>query len=313
MGSSAFDTGMGRSHSPASSPTMFTSTASSLTPANSSTSASAGPVHSAQPTAPVPHRPPETVRPVASSKKPRQLPAHSMYTISVRLGSAFRSSRLSWTCSRTPGPVTVSAYSSGSISGVGVWLRTKKRSFGVISPCTSSSRVSRLVPRRIRPDGSFTQDGWRSGGWSGGWSPVGARSPAWPTVLSAVRSPVSGPHAAKPTPPAKAARACRLSMGLPRRRSGLLRWGSFMGRRAESFLRARGRVGLDGSHQIGADRGDFARRGEVLQGRGDGAGSVGHLRRTRARSTVPSCLPQETLPELTSIRIQPTRSALPTM
>ena len=107
-GSRAFASGMGRSHAPSSSPITFTSSASSRTPASASTSARLGPVHSAHPIAPVPHWLPDAVRPVTAWKNPRQFPAHSMYAISVWLGSARRSSRLRWTSDSAPGPPTVS-------------------------------------------------------------------------------------------------------------------------------------------------------------------------------------------------------------
>ena len=118
-GSSAFASGMGRAHPASSSPITLTSTAPSPTPASASTSASLGPLHSAHPTAPVPHWLPDAARPVTRWKNPRQFPAHSMYEMSVWLGSALRSSSDSSTSIPAAGPPTVSLYDAGSITGVG--------------------------------------------------------------------------------------------------------------------------------------------------------------------------------------------------
>ena len=204
-GSSAFASGIGRSHAPSSSPITFTSSASSRTPATASTSARLGPVHSAHPIAPVPHWLPAAVRPVTDWKKPRQFPAHSMYAISVWLGSARRSSRVSWISEAAPGPPTLSTYEAGSITGVGAWLRTKKRSFGVRKPSRSSRRVSRLVPCWTNREGSFTQ------------IPAAPSPPLPAPAPGATLEPPPGPEppsvapsgaqAAVPTPAAISARA----------------------------------------------------------------------------------------------------------
>ena len=194
---------MGRSHAPSSSPITFTSSASSRTPASASTSARLGPVHSAQPIAPVPHWLPAAVRPVTDWKNPRQFPAHSIYAISVWLGSAFRSSRVSETSVAAPGPPTVSTYEAGSITGVGAWLRTKKRSLGVSRPSRSSRRVSRLVPCWTKRLGSFTQIGLAPPPpvSDPGAMPGLAPDPASPSLAP------SGAQAAAPTPAAISARA----------------------------------------------------------------------------------------------------------
>ena len=72
------------------------------------------------------------------AKKLRPLPAHSMNDVVVVAGSFFRSSRLNCTARssvgwlRSPDPNTFSRQLGPSTTGVPVWSRTKKRSFGVV-------------------------------------------------------------------------------------------------------------------------------------------------------------------------------------
>ncbi len=81
-------------------------------------------------------------------KKLRPLPAHSITEVKLFEGSRWMSRYVSESGRRTPAPWTVSRHVAGSIVGVRVWSRTKKRSFGMRCPSlrTVSQRISALVP-----------------------------------------------------------------------------------------------------------------------------------------------------------------------
>ena len=76
---------------------------------------------------------PDAGVPCWPAKKLRPLPAHSMAAVIVRDGSRRRSRSENVTPSgrRRPLPNTLRRHVAGSMIGVAVWLRTKKRSFGI--------------------------------------------------------------------------------------------------------------------------------------------------------------------------------------
>ena len=111
----------------------MTSTARRLMPARSSSSPRGTPRQRATPTAPSFHCVPAAGVPCWLAKKLRPLPAHSMNAVIVRDGSRWRSRSENVVPSgrRRPLPNTLRRQVTGSMIGVAVWLRTKKRSFGI--------------------------------------------------------------------------------------------------------------------------------------------------------------------------------------
>jgi hypothetical protein len=84
-----------------------------------------------------------------------------MKAVIVREGSFCSSSSVNWTgrstvgALRSPAPNSFSRQEAGSISGVEVWLRTKKRSFGTRygRPAKASQRISAFVPSGTNQSG----------------------------------------------------------------------------------------------------------------------------------------------------------------
>ena len=111
----------------------MTSTRAAAMPARSSSSPRGTPRQRATPTAPSFHCVPAAGVPCWLAKKLRPLPAHSMNAVtSATAAGGGRAARTSVPSGRRrPLPNTLRRQVAGSMIGVAVWLRTKKRSFGI--------------------------------------------------------------------------------------------------------------------------------------------------------------------------------------